>query len=263
LVRGFSHDVKNPIGAADSHAALLEDGTLGHLDERQLEGVRRIRSSLRSALSLIDDLVAFARTDAGDVEIIREPTDVRVIVHDLREEYRAQAEAAGLDIEIEPPPALNPIPTDAGRVRRILGNLVSNAVKYTPRGGHITLRVTTRDSGPYGEGGRWIAVDVVDPGPGIPKAQPDETVGEVPRLQPGAAAGHGSRHTEGEAGGDLRRVHTPTARRRRRRRTRPRDQPPPRTCRRRRHRRSKRTGPRLHVHAVAARGGAAGATPAR
>jgi len=208
LVRGFSHDVKNPIGAADSHAAPLEDGTLGHLDERQLEGVRRIRSSLRSALSLIDDLVAFARTDAGDVEIIREPTDVRVIVHDLREEYRAQAEAAGLDIEIEPPPALNPIPTDAGRVRRILGNLVSNAVKYTPRGGHITLRVTTRDSGPYGEGGRWIAVDVVDTGPGIPKEKQEEIFDEFTRLQPGDAAGAGlglaiSRRLARAVGGDI------------------------------------------------------------
>ena len=208
LVRGFSHDVKNPIGAADGHAALLEDGTLGHLDERQLEGVRRIRSSLRSALSLIDDLVAFARTEAGEVEILPRPTDVRVIVHDLREEYRAQAEAAGLDIEIEPLPALNPIPTDAGRVRQILGNLVSNAVKYTPEGGRITIRVTTRDSGPHREGGPWLAVDVADTGPGIPKEMQEEIFREFTRLQPGDIAGAGlglaiSRRLSRALGGDI------------------------------------------------------------
>src|SRR5690606_4564491 len=109
LISGFSHDVKNPLGAADGHAALLEDGALGSLGERRLDGVRRIRRSLRSALDLIGDLVSLARTETGEPEIVRKPTDVRIIAHELGEEYRAQAGAAGLDIEIVPPPALQPI----------------------------------------------------------------------------------------------------------------------------------------------------------
>ena len=214
LVRGFSHDVKNPIGAADGHAALLEDGTLGALDERQLEGVRRIRSSLRSALSLIDDLVSLERAESGEVEIIAKPTDVRVIANDLGEEYRAQAEAAGLEIEIAPLPALHPIPTDAGRVRQILGNLVSNAVKYTPEGGHITVRVSERDSGPHGEEGKWVAVDIADTGPGIPKEMQEEIFHEFTRLEPGDSGGAGlglaiSRRLARAMGGDVTVASTP------------------------------------------------------
>src|SRR5690606_17602799 len=76
LMRGFSHDVKNPIGAADGYAALLEDGILGPLQPRQADSVRRIRRALRSAISLIDDLVDIARTEAGEIEIERMPTDV-------------------------------------------------------------------------------------------------------------------------------------------------------------------------------------------
>src|SRR5690606_30279436 len=106
-------------------------------------------------------------------------------------EYRAQAGAAGLDIEIVPPPALQPISADPSRVRQILGNLVSNAVKYTPAGGRITLRVTARDSGPRGEEGRWIAVDVTDTGPGIPASEQEEIFREFTRLEPDGTAGAG------------------------------------------------------------------------
>lgn len=208
LVRGFSHDVKNPIGAADGQAALLEEGTLGDLDEQQIDGVRRIRRSLNSALSLIDDLVSLARTEVGEVEIVLKPTDVRVIVRDMGEEYRAQAAAAGLDIEIAPPPALHPIPADAGRVRQILGNLVSNAVKYTPEGGRIAIRVATHDSGPHGEEGQWVAVDVTDTGPGIPEDKQEEIFREFTRLEPGVSTGAGlglsiSRRLARAMGGDV------------------------------------------------------------
>src|SRR5690606_33097828 len=167
------------------------DGALGSLGERQLDGVRRIRRSLRSALDLIGDLVSLACTETGEPEIVRKPTDVRIIAHELGEEYRAQAGAAGLDIEIVPPPALRPISADPSRVRQILGNLVSNAVKYTPAGGRITLRVTARDSGPRGEEGRWIAVDVTDTGPGIPASEQEEIFREFTRLEPDGTTGAG------------------------------------------------------------------------
>ncbi|HEV2130925.1 MAG TPA: GAF domain-containing protein, partial [Longimicrobiaceae bacterium] len=77
LIRGFSHDLKNPLGAADGHAALLEDGILGELEPRQLNSVGRIRASISSALGLINDLVELARAEAGQIEIQSGPTDVR------------------------------------------------------------------------------------------------------------------------------------------------------------------------------------------
>ncbi|HEY8470167.1 MAG TPA: ATP-binding protein [Longimicrobiales bacterium] len=208
LVRGFSHDVKNPIGAADGYAALLEDGLFGPLQPRQAESVRRIRRALRSAISLIDDLVDIARTEAGEIEIEHKPTDVLAISRDAAEEHRAQAEAAGLELVVEGPPEVRPVLADPGRVRQILGNLLSNAVKYTPRGGRISIRVSTRSAGPDGAPGEWLAVEVADTGPGIPAELQEQIFHEFVRFGPGATRGAGlglaiSRLLARRMGGDI------------------------------------------------------------
>jgi signal transduction histidine kinase len=69
LVRGFSHDVKNPLGAADGHAQLLIDGVLGELEPRQRESVQRIRNGIESALELIENLIELARGEAGQLAL--------------------------------------------------------------------------------------------------------------------------------------------------------------------------------------------------
>jgi signal transduction histidine kinase len=67
LIRGFSHDVKNPLGAADGFVYLFEIGALGELTEKQKDGIVRLRRSIRSALRLIDDLLDLARSEAGQL----------------------------------------------------------------------------------------------------------------------------------------------------------------------------------------------------
>ncbi len=96
LVRGFSHDLKNPLGAADGHAALLDDGILGPLEPRQQQSVARIRASIRSALALIEDLLEHARAEAGQIHVENAPMDVREVAETIAGEYRAQVETADL-----------------------------------------------------------------------------------------------------------------------------------------------------------------------
>src|SRR5262249_10162473 len=76
LTRGFTHDVKNPIGAADGYAQLLQDGILGPLSDKQLDSIERIRRSMRTSLNLIQDLLELAKTEAGQLEL--EPSEVDV-----------------------------------------------------------------------------------------------------------------------------------------------------------------------------------------
>src|SRR5690606_17459179 len=97
LMRGFGHDVKNPLGAADGYLQLLEEGVAGELEEKVREGVSRARRSIRTALELIEDLLALARWEASQVEVEPSPTDVREVVRTIAEEYRAQAESKGLE----------------------------------------------------------------------------------------------------------------------------------------------------------------------
>src|SRR5690606_4454203 len=74
LMRGFSHDVKNPLGAADGFLQLLEEGVLDELSPRQRQGVERARHAIGDALHLIDDLLTIARAEAGKVTLELGPT---------------------------------------------------------------------------------------------------------------------------------------------------------------------------------------------
>ena len=194
LMRGFSHDVKNPLGAADGYAALLEEGIHGELSTTQRQAVSRIRRSIRNALALIDDLHEFARAEAGHIELACEPVDVRTLVCELVEDYRASANGSGLALRSELPDALPTIDGDPVRVRQVLGNLLSNAVKYTDAGS-VTVRVAVRTDPPPSlvvpRPARWIAIDVVDTGVGIPRAEQPRLFREFSRLHEGEKPGAG------------------------------------------------------------------------
>jgi signal transduction histidine kinase len=90
LVRGFSHDVKNPLGAAQGYASLLEAGVLDDLTPRQRNSVVRIRSSITAALQLIDDLIEYARNKTGKLDFRAEAVNVGEMAREIAEEYRAQ-----------------------------------------------------------------------------------------------------------------------------------------------------------------------------
>src|SRR5690606_35040249 len=117
----FSHDVKNPLGAADGFLELLEMGVRGELSPDQREGVVRSRRAIRTALNLIDDLVELARAEAGEIEVDRRPVDIFGLVTEAAEENRAAAEAKGLTVDIQCDRDMPMIETDAARVRQILG----------------------------------------------------------------------------------------------------------------------------------------------
>jgi PAS domain S-box-containing protein len=189
LMRGFSHDVKNPLGAADGYAALLEEGVGGELSERQRQSVQRIRRSIQSSLRLINDLLELARAEAGQIELRLQRVDVAALAREVAEDYRGQIDAAGLQLEVRAPEAL-PIESDATRVRQILSNLVSNAAKYT-RHGHITIDASRRADARAPRRGEWVAICVSDTGPGIPAEKRETIFQEFTRLDPSAPHGAG------------------------------------------------------------------------
>lgn len=206
LMRGFSHDVKNPLGAADSYAQLLEEGILGELSRKQRESVERIRRSIHASLRLIHDLLELARVEAGQLEVECVPTDVAQAAKEVAEDFRAQAEAAGLDLEVRVPEPLR-AETDPIRIRQVLGNLLSNAVKYTSEG-RVAITAEIRGNGEASRPGAWVAVRVTDTGPGIPEEKREQIFQEFTRLDPDAPHGAGvglaiSRRIARILGGDI------------------------------------------------------------
>jgi PAS domain S-box-containing protein len=187
LIRGFSHDLKNPLGAADGLLALLDDQIVGRLDDEQQAKVRRTRELLRAGLDLIHDLVELHRAEAGEIRIRPTALDARLAAREVAEEYTPQALAKGLTMDIRLPERLPIIQSDPSRVRQILGNLISNAVKYTSQGG-IVVEVALRTDPPAG---RCVAIDVADTGPGIPESKRHLLFREFSRLHEGTTEGSG------------------------------------------------------------------------
>lgn len=190
LLRGFTHDVKNPLGAADGYLALLEEGVLGELADRQRTAVGRIRRSIHHALQLTKQLLDVARAEAGQLDIQRQETDVAALVEEVTDAFRAQAEAKRLALTLELPPGLPRLETDSTRVRQVIGNLVSNAVKYTPAGGHVAVRATIR-SNADSKIDRQLVIGVSDDGAGISPEKLPALFTEFTRLDPAAAEGAG------------------------------------------------------------------------
>ena len=191
LIRGFTHDVKNPLGAADGILALLEDGILGELKPKQLESVRRVRRSIGAALGLIGYLLDLARAEAGQLEIHHEILDLGATAREVSEDFRAEAESKQLSLALEDIGSDSlTVCSDHARVRQVLSNLVSNAVKYTRPGGDIRIRVESRPK-PDADSGEWVAIDVADNGPGIAPEQQPRLFDEFARFDPGAAKGSG------------------------------------------------------------------------
>ena len=190
LIRGFSHDVKNPVGAADGYAALLTEGVYGKLGPEQTEAVERIRRTLHTGLALIDDLHELARAESGRLAVPREQVDVNALVSEITLDYEAAAHSAGLDLTTCLDAEVSPVITSGVRVRQIVSNLLSNAIKYTPIGS-IRVETCVHHRDPRGAPGDWIQVQVSDTGPGIPGDQQELIFEEFTRFGPRDKSGAG------------------------------------------------------------------------
>lgn len=194
LVRGITHDLKNPLNAIIGYTDLLEQGIKGPLSAEQIQSVNRIHRSAESLLSLIRDILDMSRAESGQLTVLPRATRVASIIEDAAEEHAASAAASGHRLDVKVPSDLPVIATDPQRVRQVLGNLLSNAIKYTPPGGDISLRASVKPRDGAADGQRWIAIQVIDTGPGIPESQVAGIFEEFFRLdidrdKPGAGLG--------------------------------------------------------------------------
>ena len=191
LMRGVSHDLKNPLNAIDGHAQLIEDGIKGPVTEDQKESLARIRRAVQTQLSLIMDLLELSRAEAGSLPIHRKPTDLCAVVSECIEELRAAAEKSGHTLTFVAPKVRPLVETDPERIRQVLGNLLSNAVKYTPLPGRIDVQVDTLEGVGRLAGKDAVAIHVADTGAGIPPGKSEQIFEEFTRLSPGLAEGAG------------------------------------------------------------------------
>lgn len=173
VLAAASHDLRQPI-----HALALFTGTLdalarrGDVGSREAGGIaEKLQTVIASFDGLLDGLVDVSRLDAGLVPVNRRPVHLRQVLADLGEQFAAQASQRGIDLRVVPGRAW--VDTDPVLLRRILDNLLSNALRYAP-GRRVLVGSRRR--------GKAVEILVIDTGPGIPAGQQQAVFEEFTQL---------------------------------------------------------------------------------
>jgi signal transduction histidine kinase len=164
LIAVVSHDLKTPLATISMTTGLLIDelpATDATLPTRK--ALERIQRSSNRMSRLIRDLLDLAKLDEGHLSINPRPHDVNSLILDSVEILRQQATAKALRLELKVNPGAERVLCDRERILQVLGNLVSNAVKFTPLGGEISVRAD--------RAGPEVVFAVRDTGPGVPEDQ--------------------------------------------------------------------------------------------
>ncbi len=169
FLANVSHEIRTPLNGVLGMAELALEHELTPAVREQVETIRRCA---RDLLQIVDDVLDFSRLEAGQLELSQVPTDVGALVHDVASHFAPRARAKGLTLATvvrRDLPA--PLMLDAGRVRRVLEQLVGNAIKFTPEG---EVEILAQPGAAQPGGGFELILAVRDTGPGIPEEWRDE-----------------------------------------------------------------------------------------
>ena len=203
FLRMMSHELRTPLTAIQGYLELLEMGIYGGMTDEQVTILRRIESNERHLLAIINDLLDFARVDARRVELRITPLQVRDIRLAVDPVCRPQIDSKQLSYAWHSVADHLIVRADREKVRQIVVNLVSNACKFTPRGGSINVDCVRLD--------QCVELRVTDTGPGSPAHKLDAIFEPFVQLDNGltrSTAGTGlglaiSRELARAMGGDL------------------------------------------------------------
>jgi signal transduction histidine kinase len=134
----MSHELRTPLAAIIGYGELLADGITGPVNEEQKRQLTRIRWSANHLLAIIDEILTLARMEAGKERVEIQQVDVPQLMESVASMAEPLAAAKGLSFELRPPKTDLIVRTDPMKLRQVLLNLISNAVKYTEHGG-VTL----------------------------------------------------------------------------------------------------------------------------
>lgn len=199
FLASVSHELRTPLSAIVGFADLLRDGTYGELNARQRGPVERIESSANHLRDLVEQVLELARMAAGRLEVHAEPVRLRPFIIDVVAELEPLAAARQLSMSITVPATMPRVVTDISHLRRILVNLLGNAIKFTPAGsvGVRAMVVGDQELAAVAASGRrplllshasWVAIQIWDTGVGIEPGDLNRIFEEFEQVNPGPRA---------------------------------------------------------------------------
>ena len=170
-----SHELRTPMTSIKGFTQLLAMGSLGPINDTQREFLNTIQANAERMISIINDLLDITKIETGSVDLEYRALHLAEALSIVVTELQAQIKAREHELTISIPPGLPLVRADAKRLNQILSNLISNAVKYTPRGGKVAIEAREVGVEAVPEalreglkpGARYVQIDVCDNGVGI------------------------------------------------------------------------------------------------
>jgi PAS domain S-box-containing protein len=160
FLANMSHELRTPLNAIIGFAEIMQDGRVGTLADEHKEYIGDILASARHLLQLINDVLDLSKIEAGRMEFRPEPVDLEKLVGEVRDVVRTLISRKHLQLETAVDAQLNDIVIDPAKLKQVLYNYLSNAIKFTAEGGRIVVRATV-------ENPAFFRVEVEDNGAGI------------------------------------------------------------------------------------------------
>ncbi|WP_257459580.1 HAMP domain-containing sensor histidine kinase [Archangium lipolyticum] len=170
FVASVSHDLRTPLTRLRAALGLMADGTTGPLNEQQRRVVELARSACEREIRLVSALLDMSRVKSGRVLRREAGCQLDDVLRRAMEDMRAEAEAAGIQLELETGGAMSPASLDAALIERAVANLLGNAIRVSSRGQRVRMVRTLTQEGPPGHAASetcWARVVVRDEGPGV------------------------------------------------------------------------------------------------
>jgi signal transduction histidine kinase len=161
FVSAVSHELRTPLTSVKGYASILLTGQLGKVPEEVRLRIEKINRHSDELTHFVNDLLDISRIESGRIEMKKEPHQLKTIIDGVADLLGMQLKDHEIHLTVDIPADANHILADSGQIRRVFINLVSNALKFTPRQGRITITSAVKND--------QIQVDVNDTGCGIPE----------------------------------------------------------------------------------------------
>jgi signal transduction histidine kinase len=180
FLANMSHELRTPLNGIIGFTELMHDGKVGPVTPNHKEYLGDVLSSAKHLLSLINDILDLSKVETGKFEFRPERLKLGKIIGEVRDIVRAMAVKKQIAIKTEIDCAVDEVFLDAAKLKQVLYNYLSNALKFTPDGGRIIVRAVADDESQF-------RIEVVDTGIGIPAGDMDRLFVEFQQLDSSSA----------------------------------------------------------------------------
>jgi protein-histidine pros-kinase len=180
FMANMSHELRTPLNAIIGFAQLMHDGRVGAVSQQHKEFLGDILTSAAQLLRLINDVLELAKLEAGRIELRPEPLAIQDVADEVVATLRPLWQSKRIEIGVEVSAELEGIVADRDKLRQVLHNYVSNALKFTPEGGSVRVRAVP-------ESAVCFRVEVEDNGIGIGAADMGRLFVDFQQLDAGTA----------------------------------------------------------------------------